>query len=446
MANRELLQRIEVGISGAASIELTNIPQTYTDLQLVVSGRTNGSNPGYYVLSYRVQFNGSTANYSGKTLGGAGGTAFSFSTSDSMLGGWIPNVAATANTFGNTSITIPNYTSNNYKSFSVDNVSESNNTTEVYMSAKAGLWSNASPISSISLIPESGSWVQYSSASLYGIKRGSDGATSGVATGGTITTSGGYTYHTFTSSGTFTVNKNLSVDALVIAGGGAGGIGAASFGGGGGAGGYRTTLDTAPLLLAPGSYACAVGAGGTGVGNRANQPTSGNNSSIASISATGGGYGGNEMSYTKGFNGGSSGGANYDSVAYAGNLGGYTPIEGYAGANGYNTSSSGGGGGAGQAGQSSVGGNGRNTNSTWATATGTGVSGYYAGGGGSGTYPAQTPYAGGLGGGGSAGNGGAAGTANTGSGGGASNGFGGTNNPGGSGGSGIVIIRYLTPA
>lgn len=443
MATRELIQRIEVGSGGATSIDFNSIPQTYTDLQVVLSARTTGSNPGYYVLDAYMKFNGSTSGYSSKMASGYGSGVFSNTT---VFIGWIPSTEATANTFGSTLVNIPNYTSNTNKAYSVDEVSESNNATGVYSAIVAGLWSNTSAISSISLTPQTGVFVQYTSAALYGIKRGSDGVTNGVASGGTVTTSGGYTYHTFRSSGTFTVNTPLAVDALVIAGGGAGGIGAASFGGGGGAGGYRTTLDTSPLSLMPGSYPCVIGAGGTGVGNRATEPTSGTNSSLASIVSSGGGYGGNEASHTKGSRGGSSGGANYDSVAYEPNIGGYTPVEGYTGANGYNTSSSGGGGGAGQAGQNSVGGNGRNTNSTWATATSSGVSGYYAGGGGSGTYPAQTPYAGGLGGGGSAGNGGAAGTANTGSGGGASNGFGGTNNPGGNGGSGIVIIRYLTPA
>ena len=80
--------------------------------------------------------------------------------------------------------------------------------------------------------------------------------------------------------------------------------------------------------------------------------------------------------------------------------------------------------------------------STWATATSSGDSGYYAGGGG-GAGRTNGGVAGGTGGGGAGGtNTGTNGTANTGGGGGGTAPTSGTNTPG-AGGSGIVIVRYL---
>ena len=271
-----------------------------------------------------------------------------------------------------------------------------------------------------------------------------------VVTGGTLTSDSTYYYRTFTGTGSLSISGgNLNSDILVVAGGGSGGTGAGSWGGGGGAGGYRTTLDTSSVNIPIATHTVTVGGGGTGVTNRDTLNTSGTNSSIIgtgfSFSSSGGGRGGNESaSYYVGGNGGSGGGGNYNAAPGSGNVGSYTPVEGYSGASAQSGNNSAGGGGAGASGSSSNGGIGRNTNSTWATVTSTGSSGYYAGGGGSGQYPAMTPGSGGSGGGGAGSpngtNNGVSGTANTGGGGGGTNGNG--TYYGGNGGSGIVIVRY----
>ena len=83
----------------------------------------------------------------------------------------------TANTFANVQIHIPNYASSNYKSYSSDG-GEENNATAAVMGIWAGLWSDTSAITEIKLEDyNGGSWVQYSSASLYGVTSGSDGTT-----------------------------------------------------------------------------------------------------------------------------------------------------------------------------------------------------------------------------------------------------------------------------
>jgi len=79
----------------------------------------------------------------------------------------IPNATYTANTFASAEIYIPNYTSSNYKSLSVDFVGENNATTS-YQYFTAGLFSNTSAITSL-VIDGTDNFVQYSTATLYGI-------------------------------------------------------------------------------------------------------------------------------------------------------------------------------------------------------------------------------------------------------------------------------------
>jgi hypothetical protein len=268
-----------------------------------------------------------------------------------------------------------------------------------------------------------------------------------IASGGTVVSSGGYKYHTFTSSGTFTVTSGTtSVDFLVVAGGGGGG---SRHGGGGGAGGYQTGSYTAVA----GNYTVTIGAGGVGAVKDTTGAANGGNSSVFGTTSTGGGLGPGYTITTNPGNGGSGGGAaNKGSGSFTGGSG--TAGQGNDGGDvtsgGANWAAAGGGGattaGGGSTGGTGVsggnGGTGSNSVSTWATATSTGDSGYYAGGGGgSGSHGNGSGGSGGSGGGGDgvALNEGNAndGTVNTGGGGGGSRDY-----NGGAGGSGIVIIRY----
>ena len=84
---------------------------------------------------------------------------------------------------------------------------------------------------------------------------GSEETGTAKATGGSISFYGDKTIHAFTGSGTFTATEALTVEYVIVAGGGAGGTG---LGGGGGAGGYRT--GTTPVSAT--SYPVIVGGGG----------------------------------------------------------------------------------------------------------------------------------------------------------------------------------------
>jgi hypothetical protein len=155
-----------VGSGGIASIDFTSIPQTYTDLCLKVSLRSAAAsvNPGLL-----IKFNGSAIGFTGRNVYGTGSAAASYSDTSGEIGILAGN-NATANTFGNAEIYIPNYAGSNYKSFSVDSLNE-NNATSANQYLYANLWSNTAAITSITLLSGgSVNFLQYSTAHLYGIK------------------------------------------------------------------------------------------------------------------------------------------------------------------------------------------------------------------------------------------------------------------------------------
>ena len=458
-ANYVLLERITVGASGASSVTFNNIPQTgYTDLKIVISAKSTDVSP----QGINMLLNGSSSNFTGGMyLLGNGSSA-----SSSTLGQYVGSVFGTsgsANTFNNTEVYIPNYTSTTVKSFSADNVAE-NSGTLAYSNLIAGLWSvtgSTSKITSVGFNIIGGSnFVQYSTFSLYALAAvGTTPVIAPYASGGDIIqTDGTYWYHAFLSSGYFTPNKALSCDYLVVAGGGGGAsasnAGNSEGGGGGGAGGLRSTvtatggggsLESKLSLNSNTPYTVTIGSGGSGGAVSNNNGSQGSNSVFASITSLGGGYGGH--SSTSGNAGGSGGGGGAGPSGSNGTGGAGTTSQGYAGGDGYQSARAGAGGGAGGPGESASGlyirgGNGGTgvAISAFASATGTGVSNYYAGGGGGGEY--GTGGAGGAGGGGAGGSttlAGTNGTPNTGGGGGGTS----FNYVAGTGGSGVVIIRYL---
>ena len=162
-----LISSVTVGSGGAASIDFTSIPSTYTDLQLVMSLRSAGT--GVSTRYASVSFNSNTSNYSYRRLYGNGSSAGSDNGSLRLIG-TIPGSTVTANTFASLQMYVPNYASSNNKSYSCDSVEE-NNATGAEADLIAGLWSNSAAITSIAITSDQGSFnlVQYSTAYLYGI-------------------------------------------------------------------------------------------------------------------------------------------------------------------------------------------------------------------------------------------------------------------------------------
>lgn len=265
-----------------------------------------------------------------------------------------------------------------------------------------------------------------------------------TATGGTITRDGNFLVHTFTGNDTLNITQVSNdptyntLEYLIVAGGGGGGY---DIGGGGGAGG----LLKSSLIPTINSFSVVIGAGGTGSTSNV-QPSSnsnGNSSTAFGLTAVRGGGGGNNEGTNPNYGGGASGGSGGGSGE--GIYNGGTGTSGQGNNGGIASDSAPNYGGAGGGGASAVGGNGLSTSGgaggNGLAYTISGTSKYYAGGGGGGSFAGGSGI-GGLGGGGTAGT---SATANTGGGGG-----GGRLTPnlqtGGNGGSGIVIVRYYSPA
>lgn len=161
------IQTVTVGAGGAANIEFTSIPQTYTDLKVVMSLRSNVAS-GFD--NAKISFNSSTVGFSYRRLFGSGSAASSDSGSNNTNTIIVNGATSTSSVFNNAELYIPNYKSSNNKSYSIDAVSETNATT-AYTYLATGLWSNTAAITSLTLTPQDGTvFVEYTTATLYGIK------------------------------------------------------------------------------------------------------------------------------------------------------------------------------------------------------------------------------------------------------------------------------------
>ena len=172
MANTYVaIATVTVSTSAPTTIEFNTIPTTYTDLLVKLSVRTS---KGSVSDSLGIYFNGSSTGYTTRSIVGNGSTATSgFDTgyTDAYVGESNAD-GATASTFSNQEIYIPNYQSSNNKSFFVDSVAE-NNATQGYNQTIAGVWANTAAITSVrfrTFNTTNRTFNQYTTATLYGIK------------------------------------------------------------------------------------------------------------------------------------------------------------------------------------------------------------------------------------------------------------------------------------
>lgn len=153
-----------VGAGGAASVTFSSIPQTYTDLVVKISARTNYA--GVYDFGYLTINSTNTGTYRG--LYGTGSAAGSENAA-SLRPFYFNGNTATASVFSSHDVYIPNYTSSNLKSVSVDNVTE-NNATSVVNSLSALVNGSTSAVTQLSFSSgNSANFMQYSTFTLYGI-------------------------------------------------------------------------------------------------------------------------------------------------------------------------------------------------------------------------------------------------------------------------------------
>lgn len=166
-----------VTATGASSVfSFINIPQDFDDLILLCSVRDSTTGLlANFGASMSMALNDTAGNcyyinYQGNIRSGQiGSLAFI---------GWVPDGNQTANTFGNARVYIPNYRSDQNKIYSSETVSEDQRAI-VAMFQVAGQVNTTLPVTKLVLgASTSGApWVSGSVVSLYGITRGSGGAT-----------------------------------------------------------------------------------------------------------------------------------------------------------------------------------------------------------------------------------------------------------------------------
>lgn len=167
MANTFELIASYTASSSVSSIDFTSIPATYTDLCFKISARITRS--GQVTDIINISFNGTSTNESSRRLEGNGSSVSSASNS-LLLAYQASSTDATASTFGNGELYIPNYAGSAYKSASNDGVSENNSST-AFAGLAANLWSNTAAINQVTFTPDGGTnFVQYSTIYLYGVK------------------------------------------------------------------------------------------------------------------------------------------------------------------------------------------------------------------------------------------------------------------------------------
>ena len=174
MANTfELIDKYTVS-STQSTITFSAIPGTYTDLCLKISARTT-RNFGVSYDGMSLQFNGSTSTYATRMVYGDGSGSGSATSTLSNKTDWsyATSSLSSANVFGSAEIYIPNYTSTTApKPMSSDSVGE-NSGAQSILALTSSNWNpgTQAAITSIVLSMDSGSsFVQYTTAYLYGVK------------------------------------------------------------------------------------------------------------------------------------------------------------------------------------------------------------------------------------------------------------------------------------
>jgi hypothetical protein len=168
----ESIATTSVGSGGAASVEFTSIPQTYTHLQ--IRGIARVSNTGTVGNdNVELQFNGDTgSNYTFHYMQGQRSGNFSAGSGTSqtiLLCGKPANASAAANTFGSVVADILDYRNTN-KNKTIRVLTGIDDNTAGLSFYNSGVWRSTSAITSIKLDYGAQDFTQYSHFALYGIK------------------------------------------------------------------------------------------------------------------------------------------------------------------------------------------------------------------------------------------------------------------------------------
>jgi hypothetical protein len=167
------IQSIVVGAGGQPSVLFSNIPQTFTHLQIRAFGRTGGAAG----TNMPIQFNGDTtgSNYNTHFMGGNGtnsGSPFSGTFTGSGDIGWVAGGTELANTFGVGIADIFDYT-NTSKTKTLRAINGIDSSTAGLVGMWSSVWISTAAITSILIYTSTTGFLQSSRFDLYGISTSS---------------------------------------------------------------------------------------------------------------------------------------------------------------------------------------------------------------------------------------------------------------------------------
>jgi len=161
----ESIATVTVGSGGAANVEFTSIPSTYTHLQIRGIAKSTSSDSDIY-----GRFNGdSGTNYDSHRIYGSGSSVAADSEINKSSHEKIGRCGSGTSNFSANVIDILDYTNTNkYKT--VRSLFGRDSNGSGYIMFSSGLWRNTNAITSITLYPAFGTYEQYTTFALYGIK------------------------------------------------------------------------------------------------------------------------------------------------------------------------------------------------------------------------------------------------------------------------------------
>ena len=169
MANTYQLIQAQTLSSTATSVTFSSIPSTYTDLLIKLSVRDARATLAVSDIWFNFNGTGVGANIGGRYLYGSGSSAANSTISSNGELGFGTGNGATASTFGNAEVYIPDYAGSNYKAISSDSSTETN-ATGGFNLLLAGTWGSTAAITSIAMTPFTSPFAINSTFYLYGIK------------------------------------------------------------------------------------------------------------------------------------------------------------------------------------------------------------------------------------------------------------------------------------
>ena len=162
----ESIATTTVGSGGTSTITFSSIPATYTHLQIRgIARTTSGTN-----VDFRIQMNSDTgSNYARHSLRGDG-TNVNGEANASQIYMWLDRaIPGATDIFGDVVIDILDYANTSkYKTMRGLGGADRNGSGIIALSS--GLWMDTSAITTLTITLETGSFAEYSSIALYGIK------------------------------------------------------------------------------------------------------------------------------------------------------------------------------------------------------------------------------------------------------------------------------------